>query len=90
MCLVLFAILMINIHPFKTDFSHYTDINAVFIILLASWSVTVTGIDIASFKSHDMFWIFYIFSLTFVILPLLYIRICYYLVSDIQAQEVCI
>ena len=75
MCLVLFAILMINIRPFKTDFSHYTDINAVFIILLASWTVTVTGIDIASFKSQDMFRIFYIFSLTFGILPLLYISV---------------
>ena len=75
MCLVLFAILMMNIHPFKSDFSHYTDINVIFITLLASWSVTVTGIDIASFKSHDVNWVFYVLTLTFGILPLLYIPV---------------
>ena len=73
MCLVLFAILMINIHPFKTDFNHYTDINVIFILLLASWSATVTGIDIASVEKHDMTWIFYVLTTIFGFLPLLYV-----------------
>ena len=75
MCLVSFAILMMNIRPFKTDFSHYTDINVIFIILLASCYVTMAGIDIASFRSHDMFRIFYVITLTFGILPLLFILV---------------
>ena len=75
MCLVLFAILMLNIHPFKTDFSHYTDINAIFIILLASCYVTVAGIDIANFKRHKIIWMFYILVIIFAILPLLYISV---------------
>ena len=75
MCLVSFAILTMSIRPFKTDFSHYTDINVIFIIYLASWYLTVTGIDIASFRSHDMIWIFYVFTLIFSILPLLYISV---------------
>ena len=75
MCLVLFAILMMNIRPFKTDFSHYTDINVIFIILLASCYVTMAGIDIASFRNHDMIWIFNVITLTFGILPLLFILV---------------
>ena len=76
MCLVLFAILMMNIRPFKTDFSHYTDINVIFIILLASCYVTVVGINDASFRSHDnMIWIIYVLALTFGILPLLFISV---------------
>ena len=75
MCLVLFAILMINIHPFKTCLSHHTDINVIFILFFASWYVTVTGIDIASIRKHEMTWIFYVFTLTFGILPLLYISV---------------
>ena len=73
MCLVLFAILMINIRPFKISLNHYTDINVIFILFLALWYVTVTGIDIASVRKHEIIWIFYVFSLTFGILPLLYI-----------------
>ena len=70
--LVLFAILMMNIRPFKSDLSHYTDINVIFILLLASWYVIVTGIDIASVKNHDMTWIFYLLTLAFLVLPLTY------------------
>ena len=78
MCLVLFAILMINIRPFKSDLCHYTDINIIFILFLASFYVLVTGINIASVKSHDMMWIFYLFSLAFLVLPLLYISVILY------------
>ena len=75
MCFVLFAILMINIRPFKTDFNHYTDINAIFIILLASFYVIVVGINTANFKCLDMILIFSFLSLIFGILPLLYISV---------------
>ena len=73
MGLVLFAILMINIRPFKK--SHYTDINVIFILLLALWYVAVTGIDIASIREHEMIWIFYVLVIIFVVLPLLYISV---------------
>ena len=75
MCLVLFATLMIIIRPFKSDLNHYTDINVIFILLLALWYVTVTGIDIVSVRKHEIIWIFYVFTLTFGILPLLYISV---------------
>ena len=75
MCLVLFAILMMNIRPFKTNFSYYTDINVIFIILLASSFITVVGINDASVRSHAMIWIIYVLALTFGILPLLYISV---------------
>ena len=89
MCLVLFAILMMNMCPFKTHFSHYTDINIIFILLLASWHLSVVGMDIASIKKHDMTWLFYILTTVFGVFPL-FNYICYYLVLDIQAQEVWI
>ena len=73
MVLVLFAILMFNIRPFKK--SHYMDINLIFILLLALWYVAVTGINIASIRKHEMIWIFFVFSLTFLVLPLLYISV---------------
>ena len=79
MVLVLFAILMFNIRPFKK--SHYTDINIIFILPLALWYIAVTGINIASIRKHEMIWIFYVFILTFNSPSPLYI--CYYLVLDI-------
>ena len=80
MGLVLFAILMINIRPFKK--SHYTDINVIFILLLALWYVAVTGIDIASIRKHEMIWIFYVLCYNLCSSPSpLYI--CYCLVLDI-------
>ena len=75
MCLVLFAVLLLIVRPYKNDLSNYTDINVIFILLLASWYVTVTGIDIASVKNHDLLWIFYLLTVTFGILPLLYISV---------------
>ena len=75
MCLVLFAVLMLNVRPFKTDFSHYTEINAIFILLFASWTVTVTGLNITKVKNPDMNWIFQALISIVVILPLLYISV---------------
>ena len=71
MCLVLFAILMLNIRPFKTDFSHYTEINVIFILLLTSWSLTATGINI---QKHERI-LFYVLGTIFGVLPLLYISV---------------
>ena len=70
MCLILFAIFMLNIRPFKTDFSHYTDINVIFILLLASWYLAVLGMNIANI---DTILIFHALIVLFGILPLLYI-----------------
>ena len=72
MCLILLAILMINIRPFKADF---TDINAIFIILLALFFVTVIGINIVSVKMENMDMIFYAIAASFSILPLLYVSV---------------
>ena len=84
MLLVLFAILMIIIRPFKADLTHYMDINVVFILLLALFYITVTGIDITNVIKSDVSWIFHALIFIVAILPL---YICYYLVLDIQTQE---
>ena len=64
---------MINIHPFKADLSWYSDINAIFLILLASLAVCVTGININSFEMDDMITILSNLAMVFGVLPLLYI-----------------
>ena len=74
-CLVLFAILMISIHPFKANLSWYSDINAVFLILLASLAMCVIGIDITSFQKNDMIVIFSNLTMIFGVLPLLYVSV---------------
>ena len=75
MLLVLFAILMITIRPFKADLTHYMDINVVFIILLALFYVTLTGINIVNVRKRDMNWIFHAMISIVAILPLLYISV---------------
>ena len=75
MILVLFAILMITIRPFKTDLTHYMDINVVFILLLALFYITVTGIDVTNVRKRDMSLIFHALIAIVAILPLLYISV---------------
>ena len=72
MLMVLFVILLIFIQPFKTNLSHYSNINAVFFLLFISWYVSVIGLDMASFKKQDVIWPFYILCLIFGVLPALY------------------
>ena len=72
MLMVLFVILLINIQPFKTNLSHYSNISAAFFLLLFSWYISVIGIDMASFMKHDAIWPFYILCVAFGFLPALY------------------
>ena len=70
--MVIFVILLITIQPFKANMSHYSDINAAFFLLLISWYISVIGIDVASFKKHDIIWPLYILCLIYGVLPVLY------------------
>ena len=72
MLMVLFVILLIFVQPFKTNMSHYSNINAVFFLLFISWYNSVIGLDIASFKKQDAIWPFYILCLIFGFLLALY------------------
>ena len=72
MLLVLFVILLINIQPFKSNLSHYSNINAAFFLLLISWYISVIGLDMAIFMKHDAILPFYILCLIFGVLPALY------------------
>ena len=72
MLMVFFVILLIIIQPFKTNLSHYSNINAAFFLLFVSWNISVIGIDMASFKKQDATWPFYILCLIFGVLPVLY------------------
>ena len=69
--LVLFVISIIIIQPFKPNLSHYSNINAVFFLLI-SWYISVKGLGMASFTKQDAIWPFYILCLIFGVLPVLY------------------
>ena len=73
MCLILFAILLLNIDPFKADLSRYSDINIFFILLLASWCVSMTGVNIAILLQYDAMFVYFILAGIFGVLPIFYV-----------------
>ena len=71
--IVLFVILLITIQPFKANLSHYSNINAVFFLLLTSWYISVIGLDMATYKRLDAtIWPFYVLCFIFGVLPVLF------------------
>ena len=73
--LAIFALLLIVVQPFKAKFSHYSTINAVYLILLSLVYVVITGIELASTKFQNFTWIFYAILSATGILPLLYVSL---------------
>ena len=73
--LAIFALLLIVVQPFKAKFSHYSTINAIYMILLSLVYVAITGIELASTKFQNFKWIFYAIFGTTGILPLLYVSL---------------
>ena len=72
MVLVLFIILLVIIEPFKANLSHYSGINDIFSLLLASLYVSIVGINSANMYNHDATLLFYILLLVFGGLPPIY------------------
>ena len=70
--LLLFALLIINIQPFKRPMAHYSKINATFFTLLAINYITLCGLDTASIKIEQFVTVFSILIMITGIIPLLY------------------
>ena len=73
--LALFALLLIVIQPFKAKFSHFSTINAIYMLLLALVYASMSGYELASTRYHQFIWLFYIITLISGILPLLYVSL---------------
>ena len=71
--LVLLALLFIIVEPFKRNVSHFTDINVIFILLLALWYVSLAGIKEADARRPEMLNLFFTIGALTGIFPLLYI-----------------
>ena len=55
-----FALSLIVIQPFKANFSHYSTINAIYMILLALVCASMSGIELSSTRYHQFIWLYYI------------------------------
>ena len=72
--LTLFALSLIVVQPFKTKFSHYSTINAIYLLFLALWYAAMTGTYFSSTKYSSAYqWIYLAISIAF--LPLLYVSL---------------
>ena len=69
------AFSLVVVQPFKAKFSHYSSINAIYMILLALFYASMTGIELSSTRYHQFIWLFYSISLISGILPLLYVSL---------------
>ena len=70
-----FALSLIVIQPFKANFSHYSTINAIYMILLALVCASMSGIELSSTRYHQFIWLYYIILLISGYLPLLYMSL---------------
>ena len=72
---VFVIILLINIQPFKPHLSHYSYINAMFMLLLCMWNVSYLGSLIARKKKTDMIFFFHFWLGTVGLVPMVYISV---------------
>jgi hypothetical protein len=71
--LSLVSLLLVLVQPFKNEFCHYSNITATYILFLALFYTSMTGVEFATTKRQDMMEFFYIISLLFACLPLIYV-----------------
>ena len=69
--IALFALSLIVVQPYKAKFSHYSTINAIYMLLIALFYGAITGIQLASTEVQKFAWMFYVVFLATGILPLL-------------------
>ena len=70
--ILLIIILIANVQPFKQPLAHYSKINITFFTLLALFSVTICGVNIANIKVYQLSTLFYFIIGVFMVLPLVY------------------
>jgi uncharacterized membrane protein len=73
MLFVLGALLIVVVQPFKANVHHLAHITTMFLLLLALWCVSVTGVAYAHRKREDFFIPLMWFGAVTGTLPLLYI-----------------
>ena len=73
--IVTVIILLINFQPYKTSVSHYTVIDASFLILLSLLFTTFNGNSIFSYRNHYYVNVFYGLATVTSIIPIIYVII---------------
>ncbi len=73
--LAFFSLLLINFQPFKENFTHFSDINTICILLLAMFYVSIMGLSVSEQKNIPVSYFFFVVSAIIAILPLLYITV---------------
>ena len=71
--LIVFAVLIATIQPYKVQFAVYNIVDTVFILLLALWCCTVLCLELASLKDHRYQYSSQVVSAVVAVLPLFYI-----------------
>ncbi len=92
MLLAIVAFLLLRINPFKDHLRNYTDINAIFTLLLALWYMTCIGNSWASYQRQGKSYFLYTLSATAAVLPLLLLLgiILYWVHSKGKSRSVII
>ena len=73
--LTLFGFSLVILQPFKAKFSHFSTINAIYMLFLALFYSSMTGVELSSTKYFNFTQVFYSISLISGILPLLYVSL---------------
>ena len=73
--LALYALSLVVVQPFKAKFSHYSTINAIYMLFLALFYAAMTGIELTSTRSYNLTTPIYVVSLSLGLLPLLYVSL---------------
>lgn len=73
MYLVVFATAILVIQPFKANVNDYSTITAGFILLLALFYVSVSGIEMAVYRNPNLIFLFLLLTTISVFLPFLYL-----------------
>ena len=71
--LLLFTLLVITVQPHKSEYSHYTKIDATFLLFLVIMCTIFLGINIATVKGHRHIETCFILAVVFGIVPFLYL-----------------
>ena len=69
---LLFTLLVITVQPHKNAYSHYTKIDATFLLLLVIMCTVFLGINIATIKGHRHIETCFILAVIFGIVPFIY------------------
>ena len=83
---LLFTLLVITIQPHKNEFSHYTKIDATFMLLLVIMCTIFLGINIATVKGHRHIETCFILAIIFGIVPFIYFAGVLYYTIHIQKK----